>query len=387
MSFKKLVVIFSSIFLLALAGTTFAKDSVVASIPLGGAPGAIGIDASGNPLSPGTYAVGTLKLHYSDVASTWTAGFFTNFTLHIAVQTGKPKPPTVYPANLQFWQAGSGLGLTVTACTNLVDASFSNSTLTLNDSSAQADCTVQVSIPPQDPSMNFDGAELVGNLQMSTDPGTHLDTVTTIQVHIMLVIPNACLKLYNVITDNGVTYVVDTYQIGAKSNPSGQAGNVQTKSPNNPSDLVYIVNTCAESYPVDIGVNLQSHFAPSPSTGNNLFFFSSSVFDQNPDDFLTSWGNNEFSQAATPTQGASSLCLVNKTVAANTTYLVKEGIDLTDSNVITLPNYPGSTLVDFDGTFSSFTSGVFNANSNCSVGSSLAIPNSVTLPLDFSVTY
>jgi hypothetical protein len=170
MSFKKLVVIFSSILFLAVAATAFGKDSVVASIPSGGAPNAIGIDASGNPLSPGTYAIGTLKLYYSDVASSWSPGLFTSFKLDIKVQTGKPNPPTVYPADVKFWQAGSGLDLTVTGCTDLVDATFSNSTLTLNGSDAEAECTVQVSIPAVDPSMNFDGAELVGNLQMSTPP-------------------------------------------------------------------------------------------------------------------------------------------------------------------------------------------------------------------------
>jgi hypothetical protein len=212
--------------------------------------------------------------------------------------------------------------------------------------------------------------------------------VTTIQIHIMLVFPNACLKLYNVITDNGVTFVVDTYGIAAKSTP--HLGDIKNTSPQGPSDVVYVVNTCPESYPVDIGVNLQSDFTPAPaSPGHSLAFFSSNTFDPNSESLIDAWGNDEFGSPSSTAIGAASLCLVNKTVLANTTYLVTAGFDLlaTITSVSQLPSYPGTLGTAFTGTFSSFTSGVFNANSSCGVGSSLAQPNSITLPLNFSVTY
>jgi hypothetical protein len=200
------------------AGGAWAKDAVMTSIPAGGAPGALGIDENGNPLSSGTYAIGTLKLHYSDIENSWTPGEFANFTLNIRLKEGKPKPPTSYPADVHFRQVGSGLGLAVTGCVNVTNTAFTDSTLPLGGLGAEANCNVQVTIPTQDPAMNFGGALLVGNLQMETDAGVHLDTVTTVQVRVMLVFPTACLRLFNVITTNGVNSVVETYNIGAKTN-------------------------------------------------------------------------------------------------------------------------------------------------------------------------
>jgi hypothetical protein len=372
-------------------GGAWAKDAVQASITDVESPGAIGIDVNGNPYSPGTCAIGTIKLHYSDVESMWTPGLFSSFTLHVEVKEGKAKPPTTYLANVHFRDVGAGLGLVVTECPTLVNATFANSTLTLGGTNAQADCKVEVWIPDLDDSWNFDGALLVGNLQMDTDAGSHLDTVTTVQVRVMLVTPDdeACLKLYNVITDSGVTKVVDSLGIKAKNNPAAQAGNIQTQTPNNIADVVYVVNTCPDPYTVNLGIALESDFKADPAPpGNSVAYFSSSTFDPDSETLVDAWG--DFTNLPPPVPGASTLCLTNKTIAGNTTYLIKAGIALIPTNVSALPSYPGglpTIFTPFTGTFSSFTFGVYDAGATCTTLSSLADPNNITLDLDFSVTY
>jgi hypothetical protein len=368
------------------AGSAWAKDAVMASITE--APDAIGIDENGNPYSPGTYAIGTIKLHYSNIATSWEPGEFSNFTLHIEVKQGKPKPPTTYPVALHFRDVGAGLNLAVTGCDNMINSSFADSTLTLGGPDAEADCNVRVTIPDVDDSLDFDGALLVGNLQMETEARAHLDTVTTVQVRVMLVFPDeeACLRLYNVITNNGVTQVVENLQINPKSNPPSQVGDIQNTTPNNIADVVYVVNTCQDPYTVDIGIALESHFKADPAPpGNSVAYFSSDTFDPDSESLTDVW-EDEFDKLGSPDQGAASLCLDSKTIAGGTTYLIKAGIKLIPTNVSDLPGYT-DPLTDFDNTFSSFTSGVFDDASNCSDASADSDPNNITLDLDFSVIY
>lgn len=376
--------------LLAIAGTASAKDAVVVTIPSGGAPGAIGIDANGNPLSPGTYAIGTIQLQYSDISSTWVSGPFTTFTMHIAIQHGHSNPSTNYPANVYFRQAGHGLDLTVTGCTNLTDATFANEVLTLGGSDAAADCTVQVSIPQVDPALNFDGSVLVGNLQMDTDPGTHLDTVTTVQVHVMLVFPSAtCLKLYNVITDNGVANSADPFVINAyydSPSPAHPDGTIQNTSPTNPADVVYVVNTCVASYTVDIKINLQGNFKTSGDM--NMGLFTSTTFDVNTNT-LPGTDFSLFTGPSNSTTGTSA-CLASQTIPGGNTLLARDKM-LFDATTISgnVSNLSGYTAqgTNFTGTFTSFFSGVYVAGSSCVTASTDSTPPSITLGLGYQVRY
>jgi hypothetical protein len=382
---RVLVVCSLIVVFLVSSAAAFAKDAAVVTIPAGGAPDAMGIDANGNPLSAGTYAIGTLKLLYSNVDTMWIPGEFTNFTLHIATQQGHDKLATSYPANVYFRQSGRGLVLEVTDCTSTTGATFNinNSVLILPNSAATADCNVKVSIPQVDESLNFDGSVLVGNLQLETDPRTHLDTVTSVQVRTMLVFPEAtCLRLFNVITNNGVDAVVTDFGIGAwygSPSPSHPDGQIKTPTnPSEPADLVYVVNTCGFSEDVYVKIDLESHFATDPP--NNMGFYTSATFDENSS-IPTDWGDFSSSSNATI---ADPACL-HLVIAANSSVAYKDKMELASTMTSQLPGYT-SDGTTWTGTFQSFLSGVYT-NNTCTTLSTESSPQSIALDLDFTVTY
>ena len=79
---------------------------------------------------------------------------------------------------------------------------------------------VNINIPASvasNPSFQVDGSELVANLQMVTNR-SNLDTVTTIQVHLLLAHPTDCLKAYSFITNNDNTAQIGSIQVSKKVN-------------------------------------------------------------------------------------------------------------------------------------------------------------------------
>jgi hypothetical protein len=80
---------------------------------------------------------------------------------------------------------------------------------------------VNINIPASvasNPSFQVDGSELVDNLQMVTPNRSNLDTVTTIQVHLLLAHPTDCLKAYSFITNNDNTAQIGSIQVSKKVN-------------------------------------------------------------------------------------------------------------------------------------------------------------------------
>jgi hypothetical protein len=351
----------------------WAKDAVQASVVA--APGAT-IEINGNPYSAGTYAVGTIRLTYAEAGSVWNSGDFTDFTMGIQIKEGSGSPTTSYPVTLHFSQTGSSnLQLAVTNCSDLTDASWdgSGSNLTLQSSSAKASCNVNVSVGDVDPALNYDGSELVGNLQMGTIPsGAHLDTVTTIQVKIKLVDPTTCLRLFNVITDFDSATEVNNLGIGAKNN-----GTIRNTSPNNLADAVYLVNTCSTDFYADLLLTLDPHFAPTPaSPGHSVFFFTSESFDPDTETLGEALTDGAFVDAGS-TQGSQNTCLGNQKIAANSALLIKVKNHLATEGISGLPVSNG---------FTGFSSAVFYPESGCT--GSLdpdADPNPLNLSLPFSV--
>lgn len=128
--------------------------------------------------------------------------------------------------------------------------------------------------------------ELVANLQMVTPNRSNLDTVTTIQVHLLLAHPTDCLKAYSFITNNDNTAQIGSIQVLKKVN-NGQV----SSDPQNPHYIVVVTNTCSVAQCVDTRFGINSDFqlkgaqAVKTFSSNSLidtFSDVSSFFDGDP---------------------------------------------------------------------------------------------------------
>jgi hypothetical protein len=335
-----------------------ASDAVVASIAPVGQPVPAVVAENGTQLSQGTYAIGTIHLLYIVEAYEFPTGDFAVFNLGLRIQASTNKPFTDYPVN--------ALTLEQTGSSNVIltpqPASF------VVDSSAWGTVTpVTISIPVGVP--NDDGTTLVGNLQLVSPGGSHLDTVTTVKVRIKLVHPTACIKLFNFITDTTLSEIVTSTQV----NVNTRQQKITSTSPYGQlSSNVLAVNTCPTAESFDARVLLDGYFSTSPSNnpGNAVFtFFSSSEVDP------ASFEPAVFG-AGTP-QG-QALCLQNVTLPAHSSWLatVKMGIN----------NGSSSSSLGSGGTFN-FSAALFAAGSSCTGAFGLAVTpeNPASAPLPYTV--
>jgi hypothetical protein len=238
--------VFAAMF--AVGGSASAKDAVVAEVTAPMTPSNPIMIQNGTQYSLGTYAIGTIQLFYTVQGYQFAAGNFGYFTLDLSIQAGKSTPTTNYPVALSLKQTGSAnLNLVpVTDSFNVVNASWHGST--------RVDINIPTSVA-DNPTFQVDGAELVANLQMTVPNGSHLDTVTTIQVHLILAHPTACLKAYSFITDNGNTAEIDSIQISKNSN-----NHKVSSDPQNPHYIVVVTNTCSIAQCIDTRFALPSDF-------------------------------------------------------------------------------------------------------------------------------
>jgi len=211
-----------------------------------------------------------------------------------------------------------------------------------------------------------DGTDLVGNLKL--DAGSKVGTVTNIQVHIRLVHPTDCLKVYNFVTDQDFNLgILDSTSLNVPKN-GAKAGKVTSSQPGQFSDNVLVVNTCGSDQSFDLRIGLDSSFttngANAVKTYNAAGEFDSSNF------------NTILSGTGTPK--GQSLCLQNVTVAAGTSFLATAHSKITD-------NWPQTSL-PADGTFDFAASLYEQVNASCS-GSlhSLASPNPAAFVLPFTI--
>jgi len=232
----------------AVATSALAKDAVVAAITTPMAPSNPIIIQNGTQYSQGTYAIGTIQLFYTVPAYQFPAGNFGYFTLNLSIQSGKNTPTTNYPVVLSLKQTGSAnLDLDpVTDSFNVDNVNWHGST------------RININIPASvasNPSFQVDGSELVANLQMVVPNGSHLDTVTTIQIHLILAHPTDCLKAYSFITNNDNIAQVDPIQVSKNSHNQKVSSN-----PQNPHYIVVMTNTCSIAQCVDTRFGLNSDF-------------------------------------------------------------------------------------------------------------------------------
>jgi hypothetical protein len=256
-SFISAVVLSAAI--LGFSDIACAKDALKVSVDeAAGFP----VDTNGNPLSSGTYAVGTIKIYMIVVGTTWPATL-PSVTLDLAVEKRKEKPATRYPVPIRLRDVGAGLELTPVLAEPgpVEDASWTGVSI------------VGVSVPPKiidDPAMNADGTVLVGNLQTETTARkSKFDTVTTVKIHAMLVHPSeSCLKTATFVTNQSLSRNLSSNSDGLDFTWGYKTAATTTfeytVGPKPIRDNVIIVNTCTTEQYYDAKIGLPTGFQKKP---------------------------------------------------------------------------------------------------------------------------
>ncbi len=313
-----------------------ATDAVKATVTPTGQPLPI-LQENGNGLTPGTYAIGTIQLFYTVQAFQFPTGPFATFDVGMVIAAASnpnTKKTTSYPVQLTLEQIGSDQ-VTLTPATSV---------FSVTDRQWTGGTSVTISIPAPIPDPE-DGDELVANMRLTTPSQSQLDTVTNIQVHIKLVFPTACVKLYNFITDQAFTTIVTSTEVNVNVNVKKATTTVRSTNPyGNLSDNVLVVNTCSVPQTFDLKVALDPWFGTNPSgnPGNAVFTFTTAgVID--PAGSLT----RDF---GTGTARGQALNLTNVTVDAGDMFLMKVHMSINNG-----ASWTGGTA----GTFGGFSAGLY----------------------------
>lgn len=318
---KKVCILLGVLLIVMLSLTAWAKDAVVAAVsnPLPNPPGAI-IMENGTHYSRGTYAIGTIQLYYTVTATQFTAGCNHSFDVALNYQDNGKGKPSKYPLDLNFRQTGSAnlsLQPTQSGYSGITRASF------------PLYATVNICVPADvanDPVFQVDGTDLVGNLQLETVPkGANLDTVTTIQVHLILIHPSddACLRVLNFVTNNDITSALSSITVRKAAVPAAMPVG------STPSQLNYIVvvaNTCSETHCIDLSFALDAAFQLGSGTNPVKSFSSNDVLDEFQD-VATFWLT-----APTATNQGTNTCLYSTagcfSIPATDTFMLKADITI-----------------------------------------------------------
>jgi hypothetical protein len=340
----------------AMTGIASASDSVRVSIS--NATGAPSIVNNGK-------AVGTIQLFYTVNATEFTPGEFASFDLDW--QTVLGKRATNYGAGLTFTIAQKQQG-------GYVDLVPSPDSFFLTGPGQTGTSRITVYIgnnkDGQAPS-NLDGTDLVGNLTL--DAGSDVSTVSNIQVHIRLVHPTSCIKVYNFVTDQDFSVgILSTTDLNSPAR-GANAGKVNSSQPGQFSDNVLVANVCGTSHSFDLRITLDGNFSTNPvnNPGNAVFAYS---------------GSGEFDPATaatlvTPGGGVGyqqNLCLGGLSIAPNSSLLVTVHSQIKNDVLVTsLPE---------DRTFR-FAAGLYQPASPACSGpaDALASPNPASFALPFTV--
>ena len=337
------------------ASGAFAKDSVLASVstPYSGLTPALTMN--GSPYTSGNYVVGTIHLFYEVNAMQFTAGSIASFQLNLAdVPVNSIIQPPTYPVGLNLGQVGS-TSLTLTPAT---------SSYSVGGLGWSASTVVTVSVAnsvPGNPALNVDGTELIAAIKPSTTPAvSYLGTPTVITVHVRLVHPTACLRVYEFLMDQAMTQNVTSLPITLKS------GKTKSTTPPQLSNNVLVVNTCSSPQTFDLSVNVDPDFDGVGGNPVNTYFKSGAT---DPSTFdLASFG--------TGTSHGTSHCLSNITLPGGNTLLTTVHIGIGSYLPSELPA---------SGMFS-FSASAGNAGSGCPGNmNALATPNPAGLSVPFTI--
>ena len=356
----------TQLLVLALSFSTLAsaKDAIKASVAPLGSPTPI-LQVNGNPYSAGTYAVGTIQLFYTVNAYQFTAGDFASFRLDMQDINMGANPATSYPVTLNLTQTGSA-NLVLTP----VPASFSVTGVGWTGSS-----TVTISIPsfvPSTPSLNVDGTDLVGNLQLVTSPqGAHLDTVTTVQVHIKLVHPTACLRVFDFITDEEFNAILTSTVVNVNNK-----GKVNSTIPGQFSDNILVANTCSTSQSFDLLIGLDSSFDTNPhgNPGNATFTYLKTGYVDPSSFSISAFGSG--------TPQGERLCLASIVVPGGDTFLATVHMGIIRGMLASALPSSGTFTFRAELDVAGSTSGCTNPSAGAL--NSMATPNPASATLTFT---
>lgn len=273
------------------------------------------------------------------------------------------KPATNYDGGVPFKlvqdQQGGFVDLVANAADFTLTAPGQNGTSTITVYIASEKGT----LPP-----TTDGTDLVGNLKLDAD--SKVGTVTNIQVHIKLVHPTDCLKVYNSVTDMDFNEIV-TANVKVATNRQ-HLGEVTGSTPSQFSNNVWIVNTCATNHSFNLGIGLDKSFSthPNGNPGNAVFTYTAvGELDSSSFNILTTSGGTSQKQ---------NLCLQNVTVPAGTSLLATVHSALRDGLMDT--DLSSEKRFDFAATLYD------NVNAGCTLPLyPQASPNPATSTLPFTI--
>lgn len=334
------------------AGNAWAKDSMAVSVS----------NATGSPVIVNNgQAVGTIQVFYTVNASAFSIGEFASFDVNW-VTSAASKTATDYSGGVTFTLSQDQQG-------GYVDLlpSPDTFTLTATGQSGVSRITVYIS-PDKDGNLppTVDGTDLVGNLKL--DAGSKVGTVTNIQVHIRLVHPTACLKVYNFVTDQGFNLgILDSASLKIGTNRAN-LGKVMNSQPAQFSDNVLVVNTCGSDQSFDLRIGLDSSFQVKGAQGVKTYTADGELDADSDFDAILS---------GTGTPNGQNLCLQNVTVDAGTSLLATVHSELKADLM--------QTDLPADGTFDFAARLYQQVNAGCTGPlHSVASPNPATYTLPFT---
>jgi hypothetical protein len=331
----KLTQVLPAALFLALASTAaFANDQIVSTVSNSSTGPQAVIVNNGVPS-------GTIQLWYTYVASSFPCGQFSQFNLALQDLAGSNGQHPSYPVQLNLAQSGSGTPVQFSADPN----SFN-----VTGPGWSANSTVNVSINCSNLGTPYDGQQIDGNLNEQTMPaGSHLDTISTIQVHIKLVLPSAaCLKLYSFETDQDSGSLLTSVDVVVN-----RSGSVKATNPGTLSVDGLVVNTCSSTQILDLSVGLDPKWQtiPNNNPGNATF-----TYDISGEIDPTTLGVVAFGSG---TPAGQTTCLRNVTLPAGDSFLAT--IHSAIMSGLSVTSLPADR--DFD-----FSAGLYSAGSSCTGG-------------------
>jgi hypothetical protein len=333
------------VFVIALTGSAWANDNVVSTVtPL--------TNPYSNPpiIQINGTSQGNIRLVYTVVGTQFPCGAqnpFGTFNLGMVDQRGSGPVRGSYPATLSLADSGNGTP---------VQLAPSPSTFTVNGIGWSDNSNVSINIDCGSLPAPADGQVIDGQMNESTNSGSRLNTISTIQVHIMLVYPaNACLKLYSLESDQ------NTFDVLTDVKVIPMVAFTKSTDPSAVSVDALVVNTCTVPEAYDVAVNLgqfwENNGGPTISSATYAYT-TAGPFD--PTNYgLAAWG--------TGTQQGETLCVKNFTLQPGYSFLMR-----VYSQII-----PGTPLTSLPPGSFGFSAWLYTPSSNCA-GSLL--PNSLVGP-------
>ena len=353
MKFKRFPEVMVSILLFMAANTVWANDKLLSEVTI----------PTGQPvpiIQNNGVATGTIQLYYT--ATSCTVGQFAQFNLNLEDVAGSGQSPS-YPVLVGLVDNGKGTDAQVSPNPSSVSVSgvgwIAGSDVD-GDSGTPASSAVLVTVNITSCDWFKDGGTAIANLGETTASGSHLDTITNVNIHINAVASSACLNLYSFETTQDAGSPLTAVTVNAVTNTkSKNYGSVSGTSPGQASVDALLVNTCASSYTVDLAVGLDPEWQTNPNNnpGNATFVYTTTGELDPTTDFS---GITTLITSSSGTAKGETLCLQNITVAPGASLLATVHSELNTgySGGLTISLLPADGDFDFGAT-------IFQPGSGC----------------------